>query len=68
MRYVEATGCCFNIDEKMKFSFALSELAFDLKLDKVWLVGKVQGRLDFLASPPPHRECHALRKGALNEK
>lgn len=27
----------------MKFGFALQELAFDLKLDKVWLVGKVQG-------------------------
>ena len=44
MKYVEANGCCFNIDEKMKFGFALNELAFDLKLDKVWLVGKVQGK------------------------
>lgn len=48
MKYVEATGCCFNIDEKMKFGFALNELANDLKLDKVWLVGKVQGKYSYL--------------------
>ena len=32
MKYIEATGSCFNIDEKMKFGFALAELANDLKL------------------------------------
>jgi len=45
MKYVEANGCCFNIDEKMKLEFALFELAHELKLEKVWLVGKVQGKL-----------------------
>lgn len=43
MKYIEANGCCFNIDEKMKFGFALVELANDLKLPKVWLVGKIIG-------------------------
>lgn len=48
MKYIEANGCCFNIDEKMKFGFALEELANDLKLSKVWLVGKIQGKSHYL--------------------
>lgn len=44
MKFVEANGCCFNIDEKMKFGFALTELANDLNLSQVWMVGKVQGK------------------------
>lgn len=44
MKYIEANGTIFNIDEKMKFGFALHELASDLKLEKVWLVGKIQGK------------------------
>jgi len=44
MKYVEANGFCFNIDEKMRYGFALAELMNDLKLSKVWLLGKVIGR------------------------
>jgi len=43
MKYVEANGFCFNIDEKMRYGFALAELMNDLKLSKVWLLGKVTG-------------------------
>ena len=44
MKYVEANGACFNIDEKMRYAFALAELKNDLKLTKVWLLGIVTGR------------------------
>ena len=48
MKYVEANGNCFSIDEKMRYWFALTELKNDLKLDKVWLLGKITGRYHFL--------------------
>ena len=46
MKYVEANGCCLNIDEKMKLSFAIDELSMDLGLTGgVALVAKVTGKL-----------------------
>jgi hypothetical protein len=61
MKYVEANGCCLNIDEKMRLSFAVEELKLDLNLtDPVYLVAKVTGIIkDYYC-------CYAKSNGAWN--
>ena len=48
MQYVEKNGCCFNIDEKMRLGLAIKELKNDLGLNKVWLMGKITGKLSLM--------------------
>jgi len=44
MKYVEASGCCLNIDEKMRLDLAVKELEADYHLEKLWFWGKVTGK------------------------
>lgn len=47
MKYVEANGCCLNIDEKMRLCYAIEELKLDLNIsDPVYLVAKVSGKYE----------------------
>ena len=44
LKYIEINGCCFNIEEKIKLTFAIEELKNDLGLTRIWLIGKVTGK------------------------
>lgn len=43
-KYINANGCCLNVDEQIRLSFAVEELRADLKLEwPVYLLSKVCG-------------------------
>ena len=49
-QYVERNGACLNVEERTHLSIAFREIKVDLKLSRVFFVGKVSGKSSFVTS------------------
>ena len=44
LKYVNINGVTLNIDERIQLKLSIGQLQCDLKVDKVWLWGKITGK------------------------
>ena len=43
LKYVNLNGVTLNIEERIQLKLSLGQLQYDLKVDKVWFWGKING-------------------------